>query len=99
MSRERMRLKLNLGLARLEKWAGSAGQAEKNALYKALFAVADGTVYNTYKVLDDVSRDGESFVVVRDNLIVKICFREPDVFGVLYIGAPEESVESEAEIT
>ena len=93
-----MRLKLNLGLARLEKWAATAGQAEKNALYRALFAVADGTVFRNYKVLDDVTRSGEFFVVVRENLIVKICFREPDVFGVLYIGGPEEPAEQEAEI-
>ncbi|WP_436497736.1 DUF6235 family protein [Actinokineospora sp. HUAS TT18] len=99
MSRERMRLKLNLGLSRLEKWAANAGQAEKNALYRALFAVADGTVFRSYKVLDDVSRSGEFFVVVRENLIVKICFREPDVFGVLYIGAPEEPAEQEVEIS
>ena len=99
MSRERKRLKLNLGLARLEKWASQAGQTEKNALYRALFAVADGSVFRTHKVLDDLSRPGEFFVVVRENLIVKICFREPDVFGVLYIGAPEESAEQEVEIS
>lgn len=91
VTRERKRLRLCVGLARLEEWAATAGQADKNALYKMLFSVADGSVFRTYKVLDDVERVGEFFVMVRRNLVVKISFPQPGTFGVLYIGTPGEA--------
>ena len=82
------RRRLNVGVACLEKWTETAGQAEKNAVYEALFAVSDGSVFRTYKVLDDVQRPGEFFVLVREDLVVKVNFPRPGTFGVLYIGAP-----------
>lgn len=90
MTRERSRLRLSLGMAQLEEWAATAGQAEKNALYKMLFAVADGSVFRTYKVLDDVQEVGEFFVLVREDLVVKVNFPRPGTFGVLFIGAPAD---------
>ncbi|MGX7826125.1 DUF6235 family protein [Actinokineospora sp. 24-640] len=90
MTRERKRLRLSLGMTHLEEWAATAGQADKNALYKMLFAVADGSVFRTYKVLDDVQMVGEFFVLVREDLVVKVSFPRPGTFGVLYIGSPAE---------
>ncbi|MGQ0841203.1 DUF6235 family protein [Actinokineospora sp.] len=97
MSQGHSRLRLNLGFARLEEWADKAGQVEKNALYKALFAISDGSVFRSYKVLDDVQRTGEFFVLVRDNLVVKVCFRDVGAFGVLYIGTPAEAPDLDAD--
>ena len=80
-----------MGMARLETWAATAGQIDKNAVYKALFAVSDGTVFQNYKVLDDVHQAREFFIMVRQDLVVKICFHETDAFGILYIGPIEEA--------
>ena len=80
-------MRLHSGLDRLERWSRTAGQTEKNAVYKALFAVADGSVFWAYEVLDDTSRGHEFFVLVRKNLVVKICLHDRDTFGIVYIGS------------
>lgn len=80
-----------MGMGRLETWAATAGQIDKNAVYKALFAVSDGTVFQNYKVLDDVHQPREFFIMVRPDLVVKVCFHETDAFGILYIGPIEEA--------
>jgi Family of unknown function (DUF6235) len=87
----RRRFRLNMGMGRLETWAATAGQIDKNAVYKALFAVSDGTVFQNYKVLDDVHQAREFFIMVRPDLVVKVCFHETDAFGILYIGPIEEA--------
>lgn len=85
------RRRLNLGMACLEKWASDASQAQKNAVYDALFAVADGSVRRTHKVLDDVQRAGEFFVLLRDNLVVKIGIHPVNTFSIVYIGSLDEA--------
>jgi hypothetical protein len=72
-------------MACLEKWAATANQGQKNAVYEALFAVSDGTVRQTHKVLDDVQRMGEFFVLLRDNLVMKIGIHPFDTFSIVYI--------------
>lgn len=84
----RERLKLVAGLTHLEQWADTAGQAGKNALYRMLFAVADGSVFDAYEVLDDVTVLGEYFVLVRPELVVKIAFPRRGAFAVLFVGTP-----------
>jgi hypothetical protein len=91
VTKGRRRFRLNMGMARLESWAATAGQIDKNAVYKALFAVSDGTVFQNYKVLDDVHQAREFFIMVRPVLVVKICFHETDAFGILYIGPIDDA--------
>lgn len=55
-------------------------------VYEALFAVADGTVRHRYKVLDDVSRNGQFFVLLRIDLVMKISVDPLNTFSVIYIG-------------
>jgi hypothetical protein len=98
VTKGRRRFRLNMGMARLESWAATAGQIDKNAVYKALFAVSDGTVFQTYKVLDDVHQAREFFILVRQELVVKICFHETDAFGILYIGPINEAPDLEIDI-
>jgi hypothetical protein len=86
VTKGRRRFRLDMGMARLDNWAETASQVDRNAVYKALFSIADGTVFQAYKVLDDVHQPREFFVVVRDGLVVKISFHESDAFGILYIG-------------
>ena len=80
--------RLSAGLRRLDHWAASAGQVDKNAMYKALFAVADGSVFRAYTTWDDDATPvREFFVLVREDLVVKISFRRTDSFGIVYIGS------------
>ncbi|HJP77505.1 MAG TPA: DUF6235 family protein [Pseudonocardiaceae bacterium] len=92
MTQERKKRRLNLGVGRLEDWAATASQIDKNAVYDVLFAVSDGTVFRSHVVLDDVQRAGEFFVLARENLVVKVSIQPFDTFGVLYIG-PNESID------
>lgn len=91
MTRPRDPLRLSAGLEHLEDWTASAGQSERNALYRMLFSVADGTVFDTHLVLDDVGRIGEYFVLVRRDLVVKIRYPDPGSFAVLFVGSPAHS--------
>ena len=98
MAEERKRRKLNVGVKRLEKWAASAGQIEKNSVYEVLFAVSDGSVFRSHTVLDDVQRAGEFFVLAREDLVVKVSIQPFNTFGVLYIGPYDPAETEEREI-
>lgn len=82
----RARFRMDTGLEVLEAWADNAGQSKKNAVYKALFAVTDGSVFRTYRIVDDFQRANEFFVIVRDDLVLKVRVHCFDSFGVVYIG-------------
>lgn len=86
MTQEGRSCKLNAGLHELEQWAETARQAQKNVLYKALFSVTDGSVFRQYSILRDAQNPWEHFVLVRENLVLKISFQDPGSFGILYIG-------------
>lgn len=85
------RRRLNMGIGCLEEWAATANQAQKNVLYEALFAVSDGSVRQTHKVLDDVQRNNEFFVLLRDNLVVKIGIHPFNTFSIIYIGSLDDA--------
>lgn len=80
--------RLDSGLDLLEEWSLTAGQIEQNALYDALFAVLNGTVFRRYRIVSDLERPNNFFVVVRDKLVVKIRFTSADTFAIMYVGAP-----------
>jgi|GEM_PF-4034747 len=78
---------MTAGFRRLEQWAATAGQADKNAAYRALFAIADGSAFRRYTITHDVAHLGELEVQVKSDLVIKICFRHFDAFGLVYIGS------------
>jgi hypothetical protein len=80
------RFRMDAGFDVLEDWAETASQAKKNAVYKALFAMQDGTLFRNYRVIDDFQRPNEVFVIVRDNLTMKIRVNCVDSFDVVAIG-------------
>lgn len=84
-----IRLRLSRGSWRLDRWAATAGQIQKNAAYAALFAIVDGSVFRRYVTVDDVHRGRDFFVLVRDNLVIKVSAANFEAFGLLYIGPPE----------
>ncbi|HET9141405.1 DUF6235 family protein [Actinophytocola sp.] len=79
--------RLTDGTEQLDAWSEQAGQAAKNALYKALFAVTDGSVFRAYGVLPDRQSAQEHFVLVREDLVLKVSFTDEDAFAIRYIGA------------
>lgn len=80
------RSRLGSGVQLLEQWADGAGQVAKNAMYQALFAVLDGSVFQAYDIVDDTGRENEFTVIVKDDLIVRVCFHEANMFGISFIG-------------
>jgi len=80
------RFRLETGLEVLEEWALTANQSKKNAIYKALFATLDGSLFRTYRIIDDFQRPNELFVLVKDNLAMKIRINCFDSFGIVDIG-------------
>lgn len=88
---ESRRFQLNDGVDQLDRWAERASQEHKSVLYRALFTVTDGSVFRNYGVLRDVANPWEHFVLVREDLVLKISFNDHDAFGILYIGPLEEA--------
>jgi hypothetical protein len=87
----RARFRLETGLEVLDSWAETAAQHHKNAVYKALFAMLDGDLFRTYRVVDDFQRPSELFVIVRDDLVLKIRINCYDSFGIVHIGPPTDA--------
>ena len=80
------RFRLEAGLDVLDNWAQTASQTKKNAIYRALFAMQDGTMFRTYRVIDEFQRPNEVFVIVKDNLVMKIRVNCVDSFAIVSIG-------------
>jgi uncharacterized protein DUF6235 len=81
------RLRLSSGLELLDQWADGAGQAAKNVMYKALFAILEGSVFRSYDIVDHEARPGEFTVMVRDDLVVRVRVHDADTtFGIDFIG-------------
>jgi uncharacterized protein DUF6235 len=85
------RMKLRSGLGHLERWSASSGQAVRNAVYRALFAVGDGSVSRAYRTLRRPS-SGEMQVDVRDDTVVTVR-TDQDTYDIVYIGDPEQAPE------
>lgn len=84
-------LKLDNGLQQLEDWAGTAHQIHRNHLYKALFAITDNSVTNHYVVLQDKENTHARFVLVREDLVLKVNYPTHDSFGIDYIGPMDDA--------
>jgi hypothetical protein len=82
------RFRLETGIEVLTDWAESASEEHKDAVHTALFAMVDGSLFRTYRVVDDYQRPSELFVIVRDDLVMKIRVNCFDSFGIVHIGPP-----------
>ncbi len=86
----RSRFRLETGIEVLADWSDTAQEAHKEAVHAALFAMLDGTLFNTYRIVDDYQRPNELFVIVLDDLVMKIRVNCFDSFGIVHIGPPTE---------
>ena len=80
------RSRMENGLDVLDVWAETASQSKKNAIYKALFAMQDGSLFRSYRVIDDFQRPNEVLVIVKDDLVMKIRINSLDSFDIVAIG-------------
>ncbi|MFI5617935.1 DUF6235 family protein [Streptomyces sp. NPDC051567] len=85
--RPRPPLRLDSGWELLERWSGTAGQIHRNAVHKALFAIADRTVFTAYETFDDTAQPRDFFVLVKGDLILKIRAHDFHAFGIIYVGS------------
>ncbi|MFE7132862.1 DUF6235 family protein [Streptomyces sp. NPDC057638] len=86
-------LRLHEGWELLERWSGSAGQIDKNAVHKALFAIADRTVFRTYRTFDIPGRPLDFYVLVRERLLLRIRVHRLDAFTIAHVGSVAETPE------
>jgi hypothetical protein len=82
-------VRMDTGIAILETWADSATTEDKDAVYAALFAMADRALLRTYPIIDDKVELSEFFIVLQDHLVLKMRVHSFDSFGVVYIGPRE----------
>jgi hypothetical protein len=82
---------MDTGLDVLETWAETAREQEKDAVYAALFAMADRSLLRTYRVVDDGLELSEFFVLLMDGLVLKLRVHCFDSFGLVYIGPGEHA--------
>jgi hypothetical protein len=78
--------RMEAGFDVLDAWSETASPSRKNAIYQALFAMQDGSLFCTYRVIDDFQRADEVTVVVKDDLMMKIRFKSFDAFDIVSIG-------------
>jgi hypothetical protein len=79
-------LRLDTGLNVLDGWAAHANNEEWTAVYAALFAMADRTLLDTHRIIEDEVELSEFFVLLLDDLVVKLRVHSFDSFGVVYVG-------------
>ncbi len=92
-----VRLQLTSGMQVLEEWAATAPQADRNVIYEALFAVADGSAFLIYDIFGD-GRDPHQFIIlVKHDLVIKIGLKRTDSsFEIVYVGALEHGTPAAA---
>jgi hypothetical protein len=83
-------MRLRAGLCNLERWSATSRQAVRNAVYRALFAIGDGSVFRAYRTMRR-SSSGEVLVEVRDDTVVTVQFADEDAYDIVYIGDPQEA--------
>lgn len=79
------RFRLERGLDVLDDWSETASQATRNAVYRALFAVLDGSVFRRYSTLDSYVRPQDFCVYLHDELVIGIQL-DDETFTIDYIG-------------
>jgi hypothetical protein len=56
----------------LERWSRVAAQSDRNAVHHALFTIVDGSLPHTYRVVEDAHIRNELYVIVKDDLVMKL---------------------------
>jgi uncharacterized protein DUF6235 len=78
--------RMDSGAEVLTAWGENAGQAHKNAVYRILFSVLDGSLFRTHNLIEGFAVPSEFFVVLKHDLVVKLRVHAHNSFGIVYIG-------------
>ena len=69
----------------LDAWSEKATQPNRNAVYRLLFAVQDGSVFRRYDTIDDAGDLGFSVHLAGD-VVVRITIDDDEAFTIDHIG-------------
>lgn len=86
------RLRLTTGIELLHAWWETAGDAERDIVSDALFALLGGSVYTDYEVIDDPEYPRELVIVVLENLAIRARLHDAATFGIVFIGQPVDAL-------
>jgi hypothetical protein len=84
-------LQLNGGLDVLDAWSETAPQAARNTVYRALFAVTDGTLSQSFMTMSHRDHPAELAICLREDLVVTISRTEPGFYDIAYIGSVDDA--------
>jgi hypothetical protein len=79
--------RLASGADLMTEWFDGAAQAQKNMVSEILFAIAEGSVFASYMVVDDAADRMAFFVLTGGGLAVKARINVSGSFDVIYIGS------------
>ena len=85
----RCRNRLTAGFDVLDDWSRTAAPAARATVYRALFAVVDGSLHRSFQTMSHRARPGELLVCLGPDLVLAICWTGQDRFGIGYLGAPD----------
>jgi len=88
---ESMNFRLDTGIDVLETWTAGADDADRSLVYQALFAMTDQSLFRTHRIVDDWQRLSEFFVLLREDLVLKLRVHCFDSFGVVYVGPADQA--------
>jgi hypothetical protein len=80
------KVRMQTGIDVLETWTDNATQREKDTVYAALFAMTERSLLRTYKILDDSVELSEFFVLLPEDLVLKMRVHSFESFGIVYVG-------------
>lgn len=83
---EPMSFRLDTGIDVLETWTARSEEDDRSLVYQALFAMTDQSLFRTHRIVDDFQRLNEFFVLLREDLVLKLRVHCFDSFGVVYVG-------------
>lgn len=92
----RPNFQMDTGADVLAAWGETASQSYKNAVYRTLFSMLDGTLFRTHNVVDDAKASSEFLVVLKADLVVKLRINSLNSFGIVYIGTWDDAPGTEA---
>ncbi|TDV41073.1 DUF6235 family protein [Actinophytocola oryzae] len=80
------RVRLDTGHDVLASWSADASRREKDAVYAALFAMAERSLLHTHHVIEDEQELSEFLVVLENGMAIKMRVHSFDSYGIVYIG-------------
>lgn len=82
----RTHFRMDTGTEVLASWSETASQSDRNAVYRTLFSILDGSIFHTHNLVEGFAVPSEFFVVLKHDVVVKLRVHGAGSFGIVYIG-------------